>query len=119
MTRISYLVPALALFCWTVPADAQRLPDRAQVERAVNAWHGCPAAHDCAGVPASYRRLTWSRCLRLPHDGINPGRILCTFSGTLRVAGRPATPFRGECVYLMPARRGWAVSAIPDADLCE
>lgn len=119
MARTWHLLPVLALLNWAVPAEARRLPDRGQVERAVNAWHGCRAGRDCAGVPAPHRRLTRSRCFRLPRDDTYPGRILCTFSGIQDIAGRPAAPFRGECAYLMPTGRGWEVSAIPDADMCE
>lgn len=109
---------ALALTGWAAPAAAQqRLPTRAQVEAAVNAWFACPAGTECSD--ALRRRLTASRCQRLPSDSSNAGRILCTFSG-MNVGGNVAsTRFRNDCVYMMPAPRGgWRVSAIPDADMC-
>ncbi|HYD13388.1 MAG TPA: hypothetical protein VEC11_11125 [Allosphingosinicella sp.] len=119
MTRSWYLLPAAALFLWSGAAEARRLPDRAQVERAVNAWFACRAGPDCAGWPAYRRQLTRSRCYRLPGEEAYPGRILCIFSGVDHREGRPASPFRNDCAYLMPTRRGWQVSSIPDADVCE
>ena len=89
MRIASLLVAGSVLLGWTSAGEARRLPDRAQVERAVNAWFVCAAGAEC-GQPFR-RRLTQSRCLRLPPDNGIPGRILCMFSGsTLAGARRPA-----------------------------
>ena len=119
MKRAWYLLPALALFGWTSAAEARRLPNRAQVEIAVNAWFACPAGTIECGPPFR-RRLSRSHCMRLPADNGIPGRILCLFSGVTIGGGAPTSRFRNDCVYMMPARRrGWRVSSIPDADVCE
>jgi hypothetical protein len=111
-------ISASVLLGWASAADARPLPDRAQVERAVNAWYACHVYRECAGMPAYRRRLTRSRCYRLPVEEGYPGRILCVFSGVDTVGGRPPSRFRNDCVYLMPTRRSWRVSSIPDADVC-
>ena len=116
---VRLLAGALALLGWSAAAEARPLPDRAQVERAVNAWYDCRAGQDCAGMPAHNLRLTRSRCYPLPAEEYNPGRILCVFSGVETVSGRPPRRFRNDCVYIMPTRRSWRVSSIPDADVCE
>lgn len=118
MTRAWSLLPALALLGWTSAAEARRLPDRAQVEQAVNAWFACAAGAECG--PPFRRQLSQSRCLRLPPDNGIPGRILCLFSGMNIGGGAPTSRFHNDCVYMMPDRRGgWRVSSIPDADVCE
>lgn len=119
MKRALQLLPALALLGWAASADARAMPNRAQIERAVNAWFACHTGPDCTGYPAFRRRLTSARCIRLPWDQTHPGRILCLFSGVDSQQGRPDSRFRNDCVYMMPNRRGWEVSSIPDADLCE
>lgn len=112
------LLPALGLLLWAQGAEAQRLPTRAQVESAVNAWFACHAGTDC-GEPFR-RRLSRSRCLRQPRDRDHPRRILCLFSGVNIGGGAATTHFRNDCVYMMPNRNGrWQVSSIPDADVCE
>jgi len=112
------VLSALALFGWPAGAEARQLPGRAEVERAVNAWFDCGPGEDCRGRPAFHRRLTRSRCMRLGRDEAHPGRILCIFSGfNLRGGQRPQL-FRDDCAYLMPVRRGWVVSSIPDEDMC-
>lgn len=119
MKRACYLLSAVALFGWTVGAEARRLPNRAQVEIAVNAWFACPAGTAECGPPFR-RRLSRSHCLRLPPDNGIAGRILCLFSGINIGGGAPTSRFSNDCVYMMPARRrGWRVSSIPDADVCE
>jgi hypothetical protein len=116
MKRLWCLSASALLLAWSPAAEARSLPDRAQVERAVNLWFACRGGAEC-GSPVR-RRLTRSRCRRLPVDQLNPGRILCVFSGVnLSGGGRPGQ-FRGDCVYLVPARRGWRVSSFPDADMC-
>lgn len=119
MTTALLLAVASTLIGWTSASEVRRLPDRTQVERAVNAWHSCRTGPDCTGTAAFRRQLTRSRCNRLLADEFHPGRILCIFSGVDRRAGRPGSPFRNDCAYLMPTRRGWEVSSIPDADVCE
>ena len=109
---------ALALLGAPTAAEARRLPDRPQVERAVNAWFACRPGQDCRGWPGFHRRLTGPRCYRLQDPGY-PGRILCIFSGLNLTGGQRPVRFRNDCVYLMPIRRGWVVSSIPDADMCE
>jgi hypothetical protein len=116
---VRLLAGALTLLGWSAAAEARPLPDRMQVERAVNAWYACHVDRECAGMPAYGRRLTRSRCYRLPVEEGYPGRILCVFSGVDTVAGRPPSRFRNDCAYLMPTRRSWQVSSIPDADVCE
>lgn len=112
-----WLLPALVLLGDAAAAEARRLPHRAVVERAVNAWFACRPGQDCHDLPSFHRRLTSSRCQRLG-DPVYPGRILCVFSGFNLEGRRRPVRFRNDCVYLMPIRRGWVVSSIPDADMC-
>jgi hypothetical protein len=119
MKRSLCLLSALALAAAPSAAEARQLPGRAEVERAVNAWDACRAGADCRGLPSTHRRLTSSRCYRQGWDPTYPGRILCEFSGFNLTGGRRPVRFHNDCVYLMPIRRGWIVSSVPDADMCE
>jgi hypothetical protein len=114
VTRFRLLLPALALLGWSSGAEARRMPDRAQVARALDAWFACRPVETCRGISPLHFRLTTSHCIRLPWDEAHPGRILCTFSGADTARGRRPNRFRNECIYLMPTRRSWEVSSIPD-----
>jgi hypothetical protein len=112
------LLPSLALLGWPAGAEARRLPTRAQVERAVDAFFACRV--ECGGLRPFHRRLTSARCS--PDDG-QRGRVMCAYSGyniggdNIRGARRPPQRFRHDCAYLMPARRGWVM--IGAAEFCE
>ena len=116
MRKAWSLVAVLALLAVPGAAESRRLPTRAQLERALNAFFACTAAMDCRDVLPFRRRLTSSRCY--PDDGTR-GRVLCIFSG-YNVGGNRIRParFRHDCAYLMPSRRGWVMIGSPDADLC-
>jgi hypothetical protein len=118
MTRA--LVPALA-FLASLPAyAAERLPTRAEVEAALDAWHACTPTADTPCGPPLHRQLSRSACSVLPAQPEYPGRVLCRFSGVNRIGSAPGERFAGDCVYLGPdGRGGWRVLAYPDADMCE
>jgi len=116
ITPVRILLSALALTGWAGAAEAQPVPGRGEVEAAVNRWFACGTGADCRSLLR--RRLTSARCQRLPVDPANPGRILCVFSGADFRGGRVVSRFRDDCAYLVPDRRGWRVSALPDADIC-
>lgn len=119
MKRGLCCIAALTMLAVPSAARARQLPGRAELERAVNAWFACRPGQECRGLPSFHRRLTSGQCQRLGWDPGYPGRILCMFSGFNLTGGRRPQRFHNDCVYLVPVRRGWIVSSIPDAAMCE
>jgi len=122
MGRILGTIP-LGLAAWafggTVPTEAATLPDRGQVQTALDAWLACPDQSEPSCRPPPHIVLSASRCWPDLPGPERAGRVICLFSGLVSGGSGPATRIDKNCVYLAADSAGtWRFVAIVDEDIC-
>jgi len=101
------------------PAEAAALPDRAQVQAALDAWLACPDPSEPSCRPPPHIVLSASRCWPDLPGPERAGRVICLFSGVASGGSETPTPIDKNCVYLAPDSAGtWRFIAIVDEDIC-
>lgn len=115
---LTAILIGLAAAAGSTAADAAALPDRAQVQAALDAWLACadPSESRCRLQPRIV--LSAARCWPdLPGLG-REGRVICLFSGLVSGGGESARRLDKTCVYLGPEGDAWRFVAIVDNDIC-
>ena len=120
MRRILLAATPIGLACALVgaPARAAPLPDRVQVQAALDAWLACSDPPEPSCRPPAHIVLSASRCW--PDLG-GPGRedrVVCLFSGLAAGGAEPATRIDGDCVYLRREAGVWRFVGFLDDDIC-
>lgn len=100
------------------PARAAALPDRAQVQAALDGWLACPDPSEPACQPPPRLALSALRCWPdLPGPG-REDRVICLFSGQVLGGQGPVRRLDKTCVYLRREAGVWRFVAIVDDDIC-
>ena len=101
-------------------ARTPALPDRAQVQAALDLWMACADPTEAGCRPPPHIMLSASHCWPDLPGLERAGRVVCRFSGRVSGGTGPATRAEGDCVYLARNPAGaWRFVGFLDWDICE